>query len=111
MDRTVGLAVLLLLTAVIAPEAHAHRLVPDDGTHVDADTAIFLDDMGLSQVVYHEVTPTSNHLWIAFDVAAGENLYWQLGLPAIEGLENYRPTVVVLGPGPVSYTHLTLPTN
>ncbi|HUW60292.1 MAG TPA: hypothetical protein VMZ06_04725 [Candidatus Bathyarchaeia archaeon] len=90
---------LVLLAFLPTRDAAAHRLVPDDGTHTTAQTAIFLDDPGLSQVVYHTVTPQSNHLWIAFDAASGQNLYWQLGLPAIRGLENYRPTVVVLGPG------------
>ena len=94
------LAVFVMGVAMLlAPEAVAHRLVPDDGTHTTAESAISLDDMDLSQVVYHEVTAESNHLWVAFDAAAGQNLYWQLGLPAIEGLEDYRPTVVVLGPG------------
>ena len=91
--------VMAFLGLLMAPEAAAHRLVPDDGSHTSADTAIFLDDADLSQVVYHEVTVQSNHLWIGFDGKPGEDLYWQLGLPAIGGLEDYRPTVVVLGPG------------
>jgi len=92
----VVLAGLLLLAP---PAAFAHRLVPDDGTHTTEDNAIFLDDPGLSQVVYHEVTTESNAIWIAFDAAAGDSLYWQLGIPAIAGLEDYRPTVALIGPG------------
>ena len=99
MMRNLIVIGFVFVLAVIPLEAAAHRLVPDDGSHTTAETAIFLEDAGLSQVVYHEVTPTSNALWIAFDATAGENLYWQLGLPAIKGLENYRPSVAVLGPG------------
>jgi len=92
-----GLAAAVVLA--LAPGAAAHRLVPDDGTHTSAETAIFLDDVELSQVVYHAVRAESNQLWIAFDAPADGDIYWQLGIPRIAGLEDYRPTVVVLGPG------------
>ena len=89
MRRLTHLRIVTCIGILVAPAAVAHRLVPDEGTHTSPDTAIFLNDVDLSQVVYHEVTDQSNHLWIAFDAASGQNLYWQLGLPAIEGLEEY----------------------
>ncbi len=99
MKRILCSLVVVCLAVAVAPKAAAHRLVPDDGSHTTSETAIFLDDVDLSQVVYHEVSAESNHLWLSFDGVPGENLYWQLGVPVIEGLEDYRPTVVVLGPG------------
>lgn len=84
---------------VFCSGAAAHWLVPDDGSHTSAATAIFLDDVELSQVAYHEVRAESNELWLAFDAPADGDVYWQLGIPRIAGLEDYRPAVVVLGPG------------
>jgi hypothetical protein len=90
---------LACVCLLAAPSAFAHRLIDDDGSHTSAENAIVIDDVDLSQVIYHEVTASSNHLWTTFTAQAGDNLYWQLGLPAIDGLEDYRPTLVILGPG------------
>ena len=38
-----------------APIASAHLPVFDDGTAVDPEHALYISDIGLSQVVYHEV--------------------------------------------------------
>ncbi len=95
--RWLLLAVCLVL--LVAPGAYAHRLVEDDGTHTGPETAIILEDVELSQVVYHEFTEDSNELWLGFDGEVGQELYWQLGIPALEELVNYRPAVAVLGPG------------
>jgi len=99
MKQAISLLTLVVLAGLATETAWAHRLVEDDGSHTDAANAIAIEDVDLSQVVYHEVSAESNQLWTTFQVQAGANLYWQLGLPAVEGLEDYRPAIVVLGPG------------
>ena len=60
---------------------------------------IVIGDVSVSEVVYHEVTAESSPLWAAFSAEAGQSLYAQIAVPVIEGLEDYRPTLVLLGPG------------
>lgn len=87
------------LIAAFSTPAWAHRPVFDDGTHVDAASALLIEEPNVSQVVYHEVTPDAARLWLTFDASEGDNIYLQLGVPAIDNLEDYRPVLVLLGPG------------
>lgn len=82
-----------------AQVALAHLPIFDDGTAVDAEHALVISDIGLSQVVYHEVKEPVQPLWIAFDAVAGQELYFNPGVPAIERLKDYRPTFALVGPG------------
>ena len=50
-------------------------------------------------MVYHEVTAESPLLWLTFDLNEGQSLYFQLGVPVIERLKDYRPALVLVGPG------------
>ena len=86
------------LVAAVAVPAWAHRPVFDDGTHVDAESALLIDEPNVSQVVYHEVTLDAAQLWLTLDATEGDNIYLQLGVPATDTLEDYRPVLVLLGP-------------
>jgi hypothetical protein len=79
--------------------AWAHLPIFDDGTAVDAEHAVVISDIGLSQVVYHEVKEPVQPLWIAFDGVAGQELYFNPGVPAIDRLKEYRPAFALVGPG------------
>ncbi|HOW73533.1 MAG TPA: hypothetical protein PKY77_23270 [Phycisphaerae bacterium] len=92
-------AVVFLAVSGSTHFAWAHLPVFDDGTAVDADHALVISDIGLSQVVYHEVTDPAQPLWIAFDAGAGQELYFNPGVPAIDRLKDYRPTFALVGPG------------
>jgi hypothetical protein len=94
-----NLVLMAVALTYCAANAHAHRVIEDDGSHTTAENAIILEDFELSQVVYHEVTDSSNHLWFRFEATEGQILYWEFGLPSISRLQNYRPEMVVLGPG------------
>ncbi len=93
-----------------ASSTWAHRPILSDGSARDAATALHVADPGLSQVVYHEVTRESPQLWLAFDLDAGQSLYFQLGVPVIERLADYRPALALIGPGlPVTDLPLAVP--
>jgi hypothetical protein len=79
--------------------AWAHRPVLSDGSARDASTALYISDVDLSQVVYNEVTAESPQLWLAFDLQEGQSLYFQLGVPVIDRLRDYRPALALIGPG------------
>ncbi|MBI5091873.1 MAG: hypothetical protein HZB26_05435 [Candidatus Hydrogenedentes bacterium] len=98
MDLRRVVACLGVVAAAALP-AWAHRPVFDDGTHIDAESALLIEEPNVSQVVYHEVTLDAARLWLTFDASNGDNIYLQLGVPAINTLKDYRPVLALLGPG------------
>jgi len=84
---------------VVSPAVWAHRLIPNDGTHVNADAAIRLSDINVSQVAYQEIAAYSPQLWLTFTAEADNELYLQLGVPQLERLKTFRPAYAILGPG------------
>ena len=107
--RLIGRTVLLT-SLLLAGQAHAHKPILSDGTAVDAEHAIQIDDIAVSYVVYHEVTDGTKQLWIAFNAVAGQQVYAQLGIPMIDRLKDYRPAVALVGPGlPSSTLPFSLP--
>ncbi|HIJ65065.1 MAG TPA: hypothetical protein HPP77_03870 [Candidatus Hydrogenedentes bacterium] len=91
-------AVLVLLFMLI-PSARAHRYIPNDGSHVDMERALRIQDVDLSQVVYHELTESAPQLWLSFDGASGQSVFLQLGVPVLDRPEQYRPALALVGPG------------
>lgn len=89
----------LLVLALAAPAAHAHRLVANDGTHDAPEQALVIDDPTISQVVYHALTEDHPQLWMTFVAEEGAGQYVQLGVPAIDRLEGYTPALLLAVPG------------
>jgi hypothetical protein len=87
------------LLSYVPSIAWAHRPILSDGSARDAATALCISDVDLSQVVYDEVTAQSPQLWLAFDLNARQSLYFQLGVPVIDRLKDYRPELALIGPG------------
>lgn len=112
-NAPVWLKLLVLVTAAAPCRlALAHLPVFDDGTAGNSEQALVISDIGLSQVVYHEVTAPAQPLWIAFDATAGQELYFNPGVPAIDRLQDYRPTFALVGPGlPEADLPFPLPTG
>lgn len=97
MCRTAFFAVVLALS--MSTSALGHQPIVSDGSANSAATAISLGDINVSRVVYHEVTGAAPRLWLTFESKVDQQLYVQLGLPQIERLADYRPSVAILGPG------------
>ena len=108
---TQHIVVVLVLSSGVQI-ASAHLPLFDDGTAVDAEHALLIPDIGLSQVVYHEVTEPVQPLWLAFDAVAGQELYFNPGVPAIDRLRDYRPAFALVGPGlPAATLPFALPAD
>lgn len=99
MKAKSALCCAVSLFTIFTFPAWAHRPVFSDGTHVDADSALVIEEPQVSQVVYHEITNQAPGLWLTFNVAEGDDIYLQLGVPSIESLATYRPALALLGPG------------
>lgn len=85
-----------LLTAF---PAMGHLPIFSDGTADGPESAIQIDDVTVSRVVYHEVTDGSKQLWVQFQGSADQTVSFRLGVPRVERLANFRPALAVIGPG------------
>ena len=98
MHRSLLIGIVLVATGS-SSAVLAHQPIISDGTAVTAEEAIFLDDIQISRVVYHEVTDEAPQVWLTFEVAEPQVLDLSLGVPKIDGLENFRPAYAIFGPG------------
>lgn len=94
---------LMIFSALIpmglSGRAFAHQPILSDGTAANAQHAIQLDDVQISRVVYHEITPDAPQVWLTFEIDGPQDLKLQLGVPKIASLASYRPAMAILGPG------------
>ncbi len=62
------------------------------------ETALQLPDDDVSRAIYRRA-PDAGPFWVQFSGEGGAPLKIQLGVPRIERLATFRPTVVLIGPG------------
>ncbi len=81
---------------MITTPAWAHVPLPP-GAYVDPESALYVPEPDISQVLYYELSPDRPQLWLAFD---GEQPLWiEFGVPVIPGLEDFEPILALVGPG------------
>ena len=77
--------------------AHVPFLALDN--HPSKERALEIDDIQISKVIYQKISSDSPQSWIQFYGKEGETIYFQLGIPYIDELVNYRPSVALIKPG------------
>lgn len=95
--RVLGVAALFLLVGTLP--AYAHKPVSIGETYSTYDDALSMDQIDVSQVVYAGLDATHRAIWLRFDIVAPTTLDLSLGVPVIERLVDYRPSLAVVGPG------------
>jgi hypothetical protein len=93
------IAVLVLFLGGIAIAAVGHKPLSIGETFPSIDDALKIEDLDVSQVAYVTLTEQTPEVWLRFDVEAPIDLYFSLGIPVLDRLETYRPTVRLIGPG------------
>ena len=76
--------------------AHIPFIAEDN--HSNKESAFELDDIYISKVIYQRITKNNPESWISFDAKKEETLYFQMGIPYIESLEDYQPSIALLLP-------------
>lgn len=72
------------------------------------DKALVLPDVQVSYAIYTGLSKTSPVHWYKFKAKKGENLYAQITIPQIKGLEGFAPYLALVGPGLASPKDLPL---
>lgn len=96
MDMAYAYTMQLLL--LLALPALAHRPYFSEG-HTTPESAFVAEDPDVSIVLYDPVSCDGPELWMRFDAEPGYTATFQLGVPEIERLAGYRPSLVLLAPG------------
>ncbi len=93
------IAFVLLIYTSFPQRVLAHRPIFMGDAATSPETAIQMTNPDISQVVYREITQKSPQIWLTFTVPKDFDLFIQIGVPAIDRLKDFRPAVVVVGPG------------
>lgn len=64
--------------------------------HSDISVSLKVEDIHISKVVYQELTTEATQSWIRFEAQKGEELYFQIGIPYLPSLRDYRPSLVLV---------------
>ncbi len=89
----------LILCTMWASPALGHRPALQDGAWSTPKDAYVVQDIELSQVVYHRATCDARRLWFRIPAKAGDALFVQLGVPVLERLAHRPFALALLGPG------------
>jgi len=93
----VGLVLLICIS--FSQRLLAHHPIFTEDAATSSETAIPMKDADVSQVVYREITEKTPQIWLSFTVPKDFDLFVQIGVPAIDRLKDFRPAMVVIGPG------------
>ena len=88
--------IALFCMLLIPTSAFAHKLIPTDGTNIDYETALDIPDPVISWAMYEELQ--DNPLFYKFDAKKGDRLYASIVIPKLDPLENFSPSLVLIGP-------------
>jgi hypothetical protein len=91
------LTVLTVATAVLP--GYCHRPLDIFGNHPNPEQALLVGDIDVSQVAYEELTEAEPSLWMKVELSVPATLDLSLGVPVIDRLTSYRPSLAVIGPG------------
>ena len=88
----IGLFCLLMLPA----SAFGHKLIPTDGTNIDYESALDIPDPVISWAMYEELE--DNALFYKFVAQKDDRLFSSIVIPKLDDLENFTPSLVLIGP-------------
>lgn len=87
------------ILCLLSPLVLAHRPIFTDDAATNPEMAVKISDPRISQVVYREITEKSPQVWLTFSAGESFNLFAQIGVPVLDRFKDFRPAMVVVGPG------------
>ena len=97
--KIIAMVIAVSATLASAHVAAAHTPIFIDREITSPDTAWPVGDYAISWAFYGRVTPAGAPQYFAIDGRAGERLYATLEVPEIDGLQEFRPSLALIGPG------------
>tara|TARA_B100000519_G_scaffold159241_1_gene140949 strand:- start:19 stop:693 length:675 start_codon:yes stop_codon:yes gene_type:complete len=81
---------------MLPASAFGHKLIPTDGTNIDYESALNIPDPVISWAMYEELE--DNALFYKFDAKKDDRLFSSIVIPKLDNLENFTPSLVLIGP-------------
>ena len=94
MQKIMFIAFFCLL--MIPASAFGHKLISTDGTNIDYDSALEIPNPVISWAMYEELQ--DEPLFYKFEAKKGDRLYSSIVIPKLEPLEDFTPSLVLIGP-------------
>jgi hypothetical protein len=88
----------LIIGSLFANEATAHKPAYANN-YISMETAFEVVDPDISIALYAEMTCAADALWLHMRTDDVSEVWVELGLPKLDRLEDYRPSLVVLAEG------------
>jgi len=87
---------LFFIILVSLNPAYGHKLISHDDTHRNFESALKIPDHKVSWAIYENLGESEAKFY-TFDANKGDSFYASIVVPKIEGLEDYSPTLVLVG--------------
>ena len=87
---------LFFIILVSFNPAYGHKLISHDETHRNFESALKIPDHKVSWAIYENLGESEAKFY-TFDANKGDSFYASIVVPKIEGLEEYSPTLVLVG--------------
>ena len=94
MQKIVFIVLFCLL--MLPASAFGHKLIPTDGSNIDYESALIIPDPVISWAMYEELE--GNALFYKFEAEKDDRLYSSIVIPKLDDLENFTPSLVLIGP-------------
>ena len=86
-----------MLFTIASALAHQPFVVSD--TASAPESAFVVEEPEVSIVVYAEPTCDEPNVWLTLDAEPGDEVFFQLGIPVADALDDWRPRVALVAPG------------
>jgi len=86
------------LSSIFIKTVSGHIPFISNDTHNSAQNSLVVYDIAVSKVIYQKLTHDSPESWISFEANKGDILYFNLGIPLLEELKNFRPSIGIITP-------------
>ncbi len=90
--------ILFFVILVSLNPAYGHKLISHDDTHRNFELALKIPDHKVSWAIYENLGENEAKFY-TFEANKGDSFYASIVIPKIEGLEEYSPTLVLIGDG------------
>ena len=87
---------LFFIILVSLNPAYGHKLISHDDTHRNFESALKIPDHKVSWAIYENLGENEAKFY-TFDANKGDSFYTSIVVPKIDGLEEYSPTLVLVG--------------
>lgn len=81
-----------------ANSIYAHKPIQSDGTNIDYENALIIPDHKISWAIYEQLEPMQTKFY-KFDAKQGDSFYASIVIPKLDRLENYKPSLALIGEG------------